>query len=71
MQKAVLVYATKDLKEYLQQKEFPFMDLDGTIDHTVLRSLDVTVDGVFRVLVATDKSISMRGLDYRARSNGI
>ena len=67
----MLVYAHQGLKEYLEQKEFPFLDLDGDINHSVLRILDEPVDGLFRVLVATNKSVSMRGLDYRAPNNGI
>ena len=37
----------------------------------MLRSLDESDDGKFKVIVTTDKTTAMRGLDYRAPSNGI
>jgi hypothetical protein len=59
------------LKDHLLEKNLDFTCLDEEIDHCMLRNLDETKDGRFRVLVATDKAISMRGLDYRAPLNGI
>lgn len=68
---AILVYASESLKEYLQQQELLFTDLDAGIDHKILRSLDVKVGEKFRVLVTTNKATSMRGIDYRSPTYGI
>ena len=37
----------------------------------MLRNLDDTEDDKFKVIVTADKKVAMRGLDYRAPSNGI
>lgn len=59
----MIVYASYDLKDYLLEKDLGFTCLDGEIDHCMLRNLDKTEDDKFRVLVATDKAITMQGLD--------
>ena len=45
--------------------------MDSQIDHKALRKLDEPEGGIFKLLVASDKIIAMRGLDYRAPINGI
>jgi hypothetical protein len=48
-----------------------FVDLDEKIDHDMLRTLDDTVEGgKYRTLVSTNLE-AMRGIDYRAPTNGI
>ena len=45
--------------------------MDSQIDHKALLKLDESEGGIFKLLVASDKTIAMRGLDYRAPINGI
>ena len=44
--------------------------LDGSVDYDMLRRLDQKKSGNFRLLVALDANVGLRGLDIRAPKNG-
>ena len=46
------------------------MDVDD-LDYKLLRELDMKSKNGYSVLVSSDKAMSMRGIDYRAPTNGI
>ena len=54
------MYASLDLKDYLMQKKtkFTYID-DGDIDHRMLRNLDETENGIFRVLITSEKALAI------------
>jgi hypothetical protein len=76
---AVLVYASAELKDYFERQALTFTDLDVIVDNKMLRNLDDRVEPnegdiappQFRIMVASDKSKAMRGIDYRAPKFGI
>ena len=76
---AVLVYASAELKDYFERQALTFTDLDVSVDNKMLRDLDGRVEPnegdiappQFRIMVASDKSKAMRGIDYRAPKFGI
>ena len=76
---AVLVYVSTELKEHFERQALAFTDLDAGVNNEIMRSLDDRVElnegdtalPLFRILVASDKSKAMRGIDYRAPKFGI
>ena len=48
------------------------IDLDAAdLDYKTLRELDKKSENGYSVLVSSDIAMSMRGIDYRAPTNGI
>ena len=48
------------------------IDLDvADLDYKSLRELDKKSENGYSVLVSSEKAMSMRGIDYRAPTNGI
>ena len=64
-------YAEEAFKAFLTESGIPFLDMDAIEDPLILRMLDDTVDGVYRLLLCTKVQPSLRGLDYRAPQWGI
>jgi len=67
----ILWHGEDTFKAFLIKQAVPFLDLDAIEDPLILRTLDLTVEGVHQLLVSTKVQPSMRGLDYRAPLYGI
>ena len=68
---SVLWHCEKAFKAYLLEQGIAFLDLDAIEDAAVLRALDETVDGQYRLLVCTNVEPSLRGVDYRSPMAGV
>ena len=66
----VVVHCTPSLYEELKKLDLELVEADENVNHQILRTLGLKVNGKFRVAVAL-KVASMRGLDYRSSIDGI
>lgn len=68
--RAVLLYCTEEMKDSILSIKIPFIDADTEQKESTLRELDIVVDSVYKLVVATTTE-AMRGIDYRAPQTGI
>ncbi|CDW81933.1 cytochrome b5-like [Stylonychia lemnae] len=61
---------TPTLYDELKKLDLELIEADEKVNHQILRTLGVKVNGKFRVAVALTTA-SMRGLDYRSSADGI
>jgi hypothetical protein len=68
---AMLVYGDPELKSFLKEN-LKVEDVDEAIDDESLKTLhQKDEEGKYRTLVSSNKKQSMRGVDFRAETNGI
>ena len=57
-QSAVLIYCSEELKQQMEGSPISFVDLDQSIDHSLLRALDNKEDSLFKVLLSSRATVT-------------
>lgn len=73
-ERPVLVHCDENLKELFREQHIEYIDVDDPdrIDHDRLRNLDAKpASDLYPIILCSDASLGMRGLDYRAPEKGI
>ena len=68
---AVLLYSTPEFKNYLNSRKILFYNVSRYTELEIFRSLDEFKYGHYKVLIADDAQIALRGIDYRSYTVGI
>ena len=66
----MLLHCSSGHKALLDGQQVDYDLIDGGVDHDMLRRLDDKRGGQFRLLVALDANIGLRGQDLRAPKHG-